>query len=219
MLTESLPDNALDHVVLVTPDVAHTSAWIEQMTGVTPSLGGPHIGRGTYNTLCSFGHGSYLEIIGPDPDQPDPVEPRPFGIDNLTEQGMSGWCVRRHSLDELATRGSEFEAQFVGPLAMSREAPDRLLEWTMLFCTADLPFGLVPFFIDWGSTPHPSFSAAPGLELKSFTAAHPEPQRVLRMMLALDLTLEVCDGEPTGLTAVLAGPAGTLTVPPASFNR
>jgi len=219
MLTESLPDNSLDHVVLVTPDVALTSSWIEQMTGVTPSKGGSHLGRGTFNTLCSFGPGGYLEIIGPDPDQPEPVEPRPFGIDDLTEQGIVGWCVRRQGRDELATRGSEFEAQFIGPLSMSRDAPEGLLEWTMLFCSADLPFGLVPFFIDWGSTPHPSRTAAAGLELKTLKAAHAEPQRVLRIMLALDLTLEVCEGPQTGLTAVLAGPEGTLTVPPAAFDR
>jgi integrase len=39
---------------------------------------------GTANFLIGLGAGAYLEIIGPDPDQPQPVGGRWFGIDRLT---------------------------------------------------------------------------------------------------------------------------------------
>ena len=41
-------------------------------------------GMGTTNFLIGLGAGAYLEIIGPDPDQPQPVGGRWFGIDRLT---------------------------------------------------------------------------------------------------------------------------------------
>ena len=218
MNSQRLPDNSMDHVVLATPDVAETSAWIEQATGVTASYGGAHVGRGTFNRLCSFGNGVYLEIIGPDPDQPHPVEPRPFGIDSLRDAGVAAWCVRRSELAALAARGSEFDAAFVGPVAMSRDAPEGLLSWQLLFVSADVEFGLIPFFIDWGDSPHPSWVASPGLELVGLRAGHPDPQRVLRLLLALDLTLEVTEGDRPGLTIDIVGPRGPLCVRPAAYD-
>ena len=88
---------ALDHLVLATPDLQATARWLERATGVTPSPGGPHIGKGTHNVLCSLGHASYLEIVGPDPDQVAPEGGRPFGIDALTEpatMSSSSWFDR-----------------------------------------------------------------------------------------------------------------------------
>lgn len=42
------------------------------LTGVQPVSGGSHQGMGTTNFLVGLGAGAYLEIIGPDPNQPQP---------------------------------------------------------------------------------------------------------------------------------------------------
>ena len=63
---------------------------IETLTGVRPSYGGAHPGLGTHNALLSLGHHSYLEIIAPDPNQPTPPRPRPFGLDELEADGADG---------------------------------------------------------------------------------------------------------------------------------
>ena len=47
--------------------------------------------------------------------------------------------------------------------------------------------GLVPFFIDWGDTPHPAKSAAAGATLISLRAEHPDPENVQRMLGGLGL--------------------------------
>ena len=67
--------------------------------GVTPTPGGSHDGLGTANALLAIGNGAYLEIIGPDPSQPDHVGPRPFGVDDVTEPRLITWAAAVPDLD------------------------------------------------------------------------------------------------------------------------
>ena len=76
----------LDHLVYAVPDLAAGVAAITALLGVAPSPGGPHPGLGTRNFLVSLGESCYLEIIGPDPEQPQPSRPRPFGLDRLSRR-------------------------------------------------------------------------------------------------------------------------------------
>ena len=62
----------IDHLVLATPDVEATAHDIRRGWGITVIAGGIHTGRGTRNGLAGLANGSYLEIVGPDTEQPDP---------------------------------------------------------------------------------------------------------------------------------------------------
>ena len=200
--------SGLDHLVLATPDVAATAAWLAATTGVTPSPGGPHLGRGTHNVLCSLGPGRYLEVIGPDPDQDEPAEPRPFGVDDVDGPRLVTWCLRPESLDEHIRVAAAAGVEYTVPEAMSRRSLDGVLEWRLAFVRSGGHGGLVPFVIDWGHTVHPSTTVASGLSLESFTARHPHPDPVRDALRAMGLNLDVSTGASIGLTAVLVGPGG-----------
>jgi hypothetical protein len=68
----------------------------------------------------------------------------------------------------------------------------------------------MPFFIDWGSSAHPSGSAATGATLVSLRAEHPEPDRVMTMLHAVGVDLAVTRGPSATLIATIAGPRGQV---------
>ena len=69
----------IDHLVYATPDLPATVAQVARLTGVAPTEGGRHPGWGTRNYLLSLGERVYLEIVGPDEEQPPP----PGGVRSL----------------------------------------------------------------------------------------------------------------------------------------
>lgn len=200
----------LDHLVLATPDVAATATWLLDTTGVAPSVGGPHVGRGTRNVLCSLGDGIYLEIIGPDPEQDEPSAPRPFGVDLVTGPALVTWCVRPADLDEHVRIAAAAGVEYGEPEGMSRRSPSGLLEWRLAMVRSDDDGGIIPFAIDWGATAHPSRTAAAGLRLEAIAARHPTPQRLETTLAALGVDLDIATGRRAGLAAVLVGPAGRI---------
>lgn len=202
----------LDHIVLATPDIAATAEWLADHTGVVASEGGPHVGRGTRNRLCSFG-GTYLEIIGPDPSQPDPSEPRSFGIDDLVGARVVTWCARQHDLAAVVAAGAGVGLGYTPPVAMRREAPGVTLDWHLSLPMGDTEGGILPFFIDWGTSVHPSTSAAPGLQVATIYGSHPDPERVQQLLGALGETMHVIEGESARLVVELSGPSGQVYLP------
>ncbi|MEM6457543.1 MAG: VOC family protein, partial [Acidobacteriota bacterium] len=83
----------LDHLVYAAPDVEAAAHDLAARLGVEPGPGGVHQGFSTRNRLLRIAPDAYLEIVGPDPDQPAPDGPRWFGIDDLTEPRLVTWAV------------------------------------------------------------------------------------------------------------------------------
>ena len=197
---------ALDHLVLATPELNHTADWLVDATGITPSPGGPHIDRGTRNVLCSLGHASYLEVVGPDPDQPAPCGPRPFGVDDLHAPAMVGWAIAVTVIDRAiaAARANGYDP---GPAApMQRKRPDGVvLNWRLTVSSSKT----VPFLIEWDTPQHPAADAAPGLELVELRARHPRPASLANTLAALGIFMGVERG-PEALLVEITGPRGSI---------
>lgn len=203
---------SLDHLVYAVPDLAAAVDEFEARTGIRAAPGGSHAGRGTANHLVGLG-AAYLEIIGPDPDQPDHAGPRPFGVHGGMKPRLTTWAVRTAQLDATvadARRGGYDPGDVV---AMSRTtATGELLEWRL---TASDPLhfdGLVPFLIDWGTTPHPASRALPQTTLTTFTATHPDPDEVQRALALLGTELPVRAAGTAALHAVLDTPHGAVVL-------
>jgi hypothetical protein len=202
----------LDHLVYAVPDLEAAVADLASRLGIEAAPGGRHPGEGTRNALIALGPDSYLEVVGPDLDAPAPSGPRWFGIDGLRAPGLTGWAVKADGLEALVI-AADLAGVTLGPVRRAgRLRPDGVaLSWTVTDPHTVLEDGLVPFFIDWGDSPHPSATAAPGASLTDFRAEHPDPPRLRRLLAALDLDLPVTEAP---LPALIA----TLTTPEASSS-
>lgn len=194
----------IDHLVYATPDLDLGIETINRLLGIRATSGGQHPGLGTRNALVALGPTSYLEIIGPDPEQPKPAGPRRFGIDELKAPRLLTWVAKSHELDTIVsnakTRGIPLGAIIPG----SRKRPDGvLLSWRYTDPNTVAADRLVPYFIDWGTSPHPSATAAHGATLVQLRAEHPDPDRVQKMLDALGLGLHVEKGAAPALIATI----------------
>lgn len=94
----------LDHLIYGVPVLADGVNQFESCFGVRAQPGGKHQGLGTHNALLGLGQSTYLEIIAPDPDQPVPAMPRPFGLDSLAGPRLVGWAIRCDDIDARVAR-------------------------------------------------------------------------------------------------------------------
>jgi len=201
----------IDHLVYATPDLSAGVRHIEAVLGVQATPGGQHPGEGTRNALVALGPTSYLEIIGPDPEQPAPAVPRKFRIDDLKEPRLVTWAAKGTNLTQLVADARRRGVPIGDVIPGSRRTPTgALLSWHISNQRAMVADGLVPFFIDWGDTPHPAASAAAGATLISLRAEHPEPDTLQRMLRALDLEMPVVKAATPSLVATIAGPRGRV---------
>ncbi|MFM9367137.1 VOC family protein [Streptomyces sp. Da 82-17] len=184
------PAPELDHLVLATPDLGSTVAEVAAATGVAPAEGGRHVGHGTRNFLYGLGSsepgggsglggGAYLEIVGPDPEQPDPEGPRWFGIDTLDGPRLVHWAARVDGIAAAVACARDRGYDPGEPVGMSRRTPDGgSLAWQLTFPQPHGLGGLLPFLLDWGTAVHPTRRALPQLPLLVFEAGHPDPGAV-----------------------------------------
>ncbi|HKY45187.1 MAG TPA: VOC family protein [Pyrinomonadaceae bacterium] len=201
----------VDHIVYATPDLNRGIEEIEKLLGVRATAGGQHPGRGTRNALIALGPTTYLEIIAPDPEQPTPAEPRPFGIDGLTKSKLVAWFVKASDLKRLRTEAVRQGVPLGEVRSGSRRRPDGVqLVWQFTDPSARVGDGIVPLFIDWGDSPHPAGTSAKGATLISLYAEHPDVQSVRGMLQRLGVDLRVQQGQSPALIAVIEGPRGRV---------
>ncbi len=201
----------VDHLVYATQDLESTIADLERHLGVRASPGGSHPGRGTRNALIALGPRSYLEVVGPDPDQPASPTPRWFEIDELAGPRLIAWAANTIDLNKVVTDGSKVGVQFGSITSGSRLRSDGLtLSWRFTDPTTIVEDGVIPFFIDWGVSPHPAATAARGAELIALEAEHPNPNRVREILLALGIDLNVAYGPRPALVATIRTATATV---------
>jgi hypothetical protein len=201
----------VDHLVYATPNLDATCAELERLLGVRASVGGQHIGRGTRNALISIGPESYLEIIGPDPAQPPPPSPRWFGIDALSSPGLVAWAAHGTKLPQLVS-DAERRGVRLGDVSDGRRqrADGVVLTWQVTNPDAALDHIVVPFFIDWAASPHPSSTAVAGPRLVELRGEHPEPDRAVATLAALGLGMPVSLGDRASIVACFETRSGRV---------
>ena len=201
----------LDHIILLIADLETFKSHFEAETGVELTVGGAHPGLGTANLLASVGEGVYLEFIAPDPDLD---EPRGLGarLVSYGEPHIASFALRTQDMAATVAAAEAAGLSTLGPAEGSRETPDGvLLSWSGLYLVGHDQGDQVPFYIDWGETPHPAETSAQGLRLLAFRAVHPEPERLAAIYRGLDMPVTVVAGDAPGFELRIETPRGELT--------
>jgi catechol 2,3-dioxygenase-like lactoylglutathione lyase family enzyme len=209
---ESVPP-LLDHILLGCNDLQRGIDFVEEHTGVRAALGGVHPGRGTRNALLSLGQRRYLEIIVPDPGQPDAKDPLAIHLRELSEPRIVGWAVHPGDLDSFAKKIGAAGVAFEGPTPGSRKRPDgRVLQWRSLTLKENSSW-LLPFFIEWSvDSKHPSEDAPHGCKLESFAAVGANPDGLLQVFKTLGVEVPAVRGVKEQLLAKLSSSKGSFEI-------
>jgi hypothetical protein len=203
----------VDHLVYATHDLEGSIDELEECLGVRAALGGRHPGRGTRNALLALGERRYLEILGPDPEQPAAGAPRWFMLDEIAAPRLVTWAAKAKDLEGLVERAARTGVR-LGPVAagsrVTREGVT--LNWRFSDPGTVVAEGLAPFFIDWGESPHPAATAPRGVELVGLRMQHPEAERVREVLAALGIEAEVEVGAKPELVATLRTGRGMVEI-------
>jgi hypothetical protein len=207
---ESVP-TLLDHILLGCNELQRGIDFVEQHTGVRAAFGGVHPGRGTQNALLSLGERRYLEIIVPDPGQPNAKNPLVLHLRKLAEPRIVGWAAHPGDLGTFTKKLREGGVIFDGPTPGSRKRPDgQILNWKTINLKDDRG-GMLPFFIEWGAdSKHPSEDAPHGCRLDSFSAVTANRDGLLKVLKTLGLEMPVERGEKEHLLAKVSSSKGTF---------
>ena len=201
----------VDHLVYAAPNLASGVENVERILGVKSVVGGQHPGGGTRNALIGLGDETYLEIIGPDPEQPPPMQPRRFGIDDLKSPRLVTWAVKSTDLEATTQKAKTYGLDLGEVQSGSRRRPDGvLLAWRLTVSRTLTADGIVPFFIDWGKTQHPANSLQKGCKLVSLRAEHPNAEAIKTALSGLGLNIRIDPGSTPELIATIQTPRGQV---------
>jgi hypothetical protein len=203
---------SLDHLMWGAPSLEVGLGEAERLFGVKPSAGGSHPGLGTCNALLGLEGGVYLEVIAPDPEQ----ETRgTFGekLQQLTDCALITWAASCHDLVALKQRGEAAGLDVRGPASLERSVPggDRL-SWKLLFLSGHEFGPLVPFFIDWLESPHPSAVNPQGGRLERLEIVSPNARALGQLLSRLGAGVEVVEGDVPALRASVETKQGLITL-------
>ncbi len=210
----------LDHLIVTVPDLDAGVAVVEEATGLRAVSGGSHPGRGTANCLLGLSPTgwaddarTYLELLGPDPQQDPPADGR-LALDAhlATAPTLQTWAIHPPAFLAKVAAANTAGIDFGEVRDMSRETPDGdLLEWRLTSRSPLPAAGTQPFLIDWGESHHPAEASLPRLELLDFAIETPEvdaTRSALEVLGAGDT--RVVEGPEPRLRARMRGPGGVL---------
>lgn len=193
----------IDHLIFVAPTLESGIDVIENLLDVRPVLGGQHQGRGTHNALLALGN-IYFEIIAPDPTQPEVPKPLWMKTDQATQPQLWTWAAGNSDLFALEKIANENQIPLGKIKSGNRTQPNgNILKWQLTEPILENQNGIMPFFLNWGNTIHPSKTLPQAGKVLEFKAIHPTPELIKNQLGKLGVDLIVEKGSRIQLEATI----------------
>lgn len=207
-----MPSFDVDHLLYAGPDLSTLKSDLSTRGGPDAAPGGRHANWGTHNALVGLGEGTYLELIAPEPGATGP-----WGglFSKLSGPSLQAWCVRCGSADEVAELLAAAGVRCKRVPGGRKLADGSELTWELVFPTAHRFGGVLPFFIDWKGSVHPSSTLAPAAHLQQITLEHPDADglaTVLAVFGELPTTVRIRRSSRLALAAELSSEGRTFVL-------
>lgn len=200
----------IDHLIFAAPTLEEGIDKIENLLGIRPVIGGQHQGRGTHNALLAL-EDIYFEVIAPDPLQPDVARPLWMKTDQAMQPHLWTWAAGHPNLLELEKKANQHQIPIGEVRSGTRTQPNgNVLKWQLTEPILDNESGIMPFFLNWGDTVHPSKTLPQAGKILSFKAIHPTPSTVMDQLQKLGINLVVEKGEHPKLEASIQTTSGKI---------
>lgn len=200
-----MPVPFFDHLVYAVPDLQAANDALTAALGLRPVYGGEHAADyGTCNALLSLGPQCYLEVLAPVAAAGAALPPFAKGVASLPEGDVISFAVATSDLPAVQARALAAGLAVRPSKANSRVAPQgHTLRWQGLYLDHDLYRGLVPFYIDWMDSVHPSATVPAGAVVQDIVVVHPQPEGLRTIYAALGIDIAVQAGNRPALVVTL----------------
>lgn len=212
--------NCLDHIVIAAHDLQQGAEYVRDTLGVDIPAGGRHQNMATHNLVMQLGNDAYLEVIAIDAQGQAPRHPRWFALDTArmraaiqSQPQLIAWVMNTVDLGRLVT---QVDFDIGVPTRLGRDQ----LSWE--FALPDdgrlLGDGMLPYCMQWHSSPHPSRAMADtGCLLQALSIYHSRPRWLEQRLDALEashlLHVEpLPDSQAPYLAASIDTPNGTVVI-------
>ena len=193
----------IDHLIFAASTLESGMDAIENLLGIRPVIGGQHKGRGTHNALLAFGD-IYFEVIAPDPAQPDVPKPLWMKINQATQPKLWTWAAGNSDLFELDKIAKQNQILLGKIQSGTRtQTNGNILKWQLTEPILENENGIMPFFLNWEKTIHPSKTLPQTGEILAFRAIHPNPEFIKKQLKKLGINLIVEKGNDSHLEATI----------------
>jgi len=193
----------IDHLIFAAPTLESGMDAIEKLLGIRPVVGGQHQGRGTHNALLAMGN-IYFEVIAPDPTQSDVPKPLWMKTDQATQPQLWTWAAANSDLLELEKIANQNQIPLGKIKSGTRtQTNGNIIKWQLTEPILDNENGIMPFFLNWGKTIHPSKTLPQAGEVLALKAIHPNPEIIKNQLEKLGINLLVEKGTQPHLEATI----------------
>lgn len=204
----------IDHLVYCVHNMEEAINHFTKNYGITPTIGGKHIHKGTRNAIINLGHESYLEILTTDPENKTITKNRWMGIDHLTEPKITRWVLKSQNLEDDILAIKKVKPD-LGTLDFGHRVTPagKTLKWSMSIPLSSPEVELIPFLIDWSeSDQHPTLGMEQSCELVKIELGHPRPEELKSCFQELGIGQQIEKSESVRFKATFKGPNGEFSL-------
>lgn len=204
---------SFDHFILGVDDLNEAMTSFNMLTGVLPVYGGGHPTLGTHNALVSLGNGSYFELLSIDPVN---VTGSNSTIESLKSHKLPkliGWALEIVDLEKTAQALISADLSMSPLQKGSRKTPEGVVlnyEFAAIVGLSNTK-NIVPFFIKWVETAHPSQTSPIGCHLQDVALGVSADEKLITFLKNTGLAITITETDQPFLEIRFRSPLGEIT--------